>query len=97
MESIKDTLHIIAEGLEKLGQDAPPDDAQVYNCPLCRDTGYILRGDRAWPCSCRSSSLLRERKAAAQIAGIFYGLSPAGGHHRGDQITGGGENRRIDE
>ena len=67
MEDFKDTLHKIAAGLEKLAQDAPRDDAQVYNCPLCRDTGYIIQGDRAWPCSCRSSSLLRERKAAAGL------------------------------
>ena len=67
MEDFKAELHIIAEELEKLGRDAPADDAQVYNCPLCRDTGYVLRGDRAWPCVCRSNSLLREKKAAAGL------------------------------
>lgn len=67
MEDFKAALHTIAEGLEELGKDAPADDAQVYNCPLCRDTGYVLRGDRAWPCVCRSNSLLREKKAAAGL------------------------------
>ncbi|MBQ6536698.1 MAG: ATP-binding protein [Firmicutes bacterium] len=67
MEDFKATLHTIVEGLEKLGKDAPAEDAEVYNCPLCRDTGYVLRGDRAWPCVCRSSSLLREKKAAAGL------------------------------
>ena len=67
MEDFKAALNIIAKGLEELGKDAPADDAQVYNCPLCRDTGYVLRGDRAWPCTCRSHSLLREKKAAAGL------------------------------
>ena len=67
MEDFKATLHTIVEGLEALGKDAPADDAQVYNCPLCRDTGYVLRDDRAWPCVCRSRSLLREKKAAAGL------------------------------
>ena len=67
MEEIRNTLHTIAEGFEKMGREAPADDAQVYNCPLCRDTGYVLRDDRAWPCVCRSRSLLREKKAAAGL------------------------------
>lgn len=67
MEDFNATLHIIAEGLEKMGKDAPADDAEVYNCPLCRDTGYVIRGDRAWPCRCRTRSLLREKKAASGL------------------------------
>ncbi len=67
MEDFKSTLHTIVKGLEELGKDAPADDAQVYNCPLCRDTGYVLRDDRAWPCVCRSHSLLREKKAASGL------------------------------
>lgn len=67
MEDIKRTLHIISEGLEKLAQEAPAEDAQVYNCPLCRDTGYVLQDDLARPCACRSGSLLRQKKAAAGL------------------------------
>ena len=67
MEDIKATLHIIIEGLERMSQDTPAEDAQVYNCPLCRDTGYLIQGDRARPCSCRVGSLLREKKAAAGL------------------------------
>ncbi len=67
MEDFKATLHTIVKSLEELGKEAPAEDAEVYNCPLCRDTGYVLQGDRAWPCVCRSSSLLREKKAAAGL------------------------------
>lgn len=67
MEDFTSTLHKIAAGLAEMGREAPQSDAEVYNCPLCRDTGFILDGDRARPCSCRRSSLLRDKKAASGL------------------------------
>lgn len=68
MEDFSTTLHKIAAGLAELAKDAPGDDSAVYNCPLCRDTGYIIGDGRARPCSCRSKSLLREKKMEAGLS-----------------------------
>ncbi|MBR5430743.1 MAG: ATP-binding protein [Firmicutes bacterium] len=67
MEEFTSTLHKIAAGFTDLARNVSADDAEVYNCPLCRDTGYVIDGERARPCTCRSSTLLRQRKAAAGL------------------------------
>lgn len=47
-----------------------PGDRQVYGCPLCRDTGWLVTEEGARPCSCGSEArLLKQRREA--------GLRPA--------------------
>ncbi|MCR4963416.1 MAG: ATP-binding protein [Firmicutes bacterium] len=45
-------------------------DAEVYTCPLCRDTGWLMGEDGAYPCDCRREKQMAARKQAA-------GLQPA--------------------
>ncbi len=49
---------------------AAKSDAEVYRCPLCRDTGWRIGEDGAYPCDCRREKQLAARKQAA-------GLQPA--------------------
>lgn len=66
MEDIRPALEKIGAEFARLAQNAPP-DRDLYRCPLCRDAGYLLDGDRARPCSCRREALLREKKQAAGL------------------------------
>lgn len=41
--------------------------AENYQCPLCQDTGWVLKDDMAYPCACRKQSYLLRRKENAGI------------------------------
>ena len=45
-------------------------DEDVYACPVCRDTGWLIGEDGAYPCDCRKKQMLSCRKRAC-------GLQPA--------------------
>lgn len=45
-------------------------DDEVYTCPVCRDTGWIISDKGAYPCECRKQQMLLYRKQAC-------GLHPA--------------------
>ncbi|MEG2213952.1 MAG: hypothetical protein RRY35_08660, partial [Clostridiales bacterium] len=48
------------------GEQAPP-DAEVYSCLLCRDTGWLIGEEGAYPCDCRKAKLLTAAKVAAGL------------------------------
>ncbi len=58
------------------GKTAKP-DAEVYRCARCRDTGWLLNDEGAYPCTCLQARLLEKQKAAA-------GLQPALRKHHFD-------------
>ena len=44
-----------------------PDDSEVYSCVLCRDTGWVNDGERAWPCKCGEESRLAGMRRLAGL------------------------------
>ncbi len=69
MEQISKQVNELNKLFEQMEQQAIGSDADVYNCTLCRDTGVIIRNNRAYPCSCRRKAHIEKKKQAA-------GLSP---------------------
>jgi len=60
----------VKSGLEKIDSilkqtidnlQIEPTEEENYNCPRCKDLGYIIKGDRAYPCSCLKEKILREK------------------------------------
>ncbi|MBQ2699430.1 MAG: ATP-binding protein [Firmicutes bacterium] len=60
---------VTVERFWQMPENALP-DSKVYDCTLCRDSGWLLDGADARPCICRSEATLRRRRKQA-------GLSPA--------------------
>jgi len=51
--------------------DAAPSDRQVYTCPQCRDTGWLVSEEGARPCACGQQALrLRKRRLAGLKAAM---------------------------
>ena len=56
MEKIISQLNGLAEYFEKLAENTTLDDAETYNCPICRDCGYIIENGCARPCICQPAN-----------------------------------------
>lgn len=67
MKGIGQELQILDQLFGELAARAPGDDAEVYDCPLCRDSGFLIEDGRARPCACRAQAQLLERKRAAGL------------------------------
>ncbi|MCL1874444.1 MAG: ATP-binding protein [Clostridiales bacterium] len=59
----------------ELFPNASPGQPEVFVCLLCQDTGWIIQGDSAAPCSCRHQRRLSDLRRRS-------GLSPALSRHR---------------
>lgn len=55
MERIGKDIQSFVKQLDAFGQQVTASDAEVYRCPLCRDTGWISDGESARPCDCRKT------------------------------------------
>ena len=55
MEPINSDVRSFSRMLESLGEGISASDADIYNCPLCRDTGWISDGFSARLCDCRKN------------------------------------------
>lgn len=53
MERIGKDIQSFVKQLDTMEQQVTASDAEVYHCPLCRDTGWISDGVSARLCDCR--------------------------------------------
>lgn len=67
MESIGKQLQELEMIFGQLAEQAADDDAAVYRCPLCRDSGYIVSDGSARICDCRRPQHLRASKTVAGL------------------------------
>lgn len=61
MDAINREIENFSQILERLGEGVEATDAEVYTCPLCRDTGWISDGFSARPCDCRKPQMEQKR------------------------------------
>ena len=54
MEKLASQLNGWANVFEDMAKETKIDDKDIYSCLICRDCGWIIEGDMARPCSCRS-------------------------------------------
>ena len=57
---------VTVERFWQMPENALP-DSKVYDCTLCRDSGWLLDGADARPCICRSEATLRRRRLLPEI------------------------------
>lgn len=63
MESIHSDMKTFSQMLDELGEEIAATDADIYDCPICRDTGWVSDGANAYPCSCRKKQQEQNRFA----------------------------------
>ena len=67
MDGIKQDLTALESLFGEMAAEAKGDDAELYDCPLCRDTGYLIENGYARPCTCRNDAQLLVRKTSAGL------------------------------
>ena len=65
MDNISKELNGLAEMFDLMAEETDRDDKDTYSCLLCRDTGWIIEGNSARPCSCK-----REQEKPGKILNI---------------------------
>lgn len=68
MEHINAELKKIAHLFEDFSQQALGDDGDLYACSICRDSGYLFKDGKAFPCACQAEALLQQRKSKAGLS-----------------------------
>ncbi len=72
MDSKLEKINISQESIQKFIklQDLALNDSEHYNCPICRDSSWILTATGARPCDCRKQDMLNQSRRQ-------MGLKPA--------------------